>query len=365
MNLNRLYKMFGSKSRLSREDITTYGSSSDESVKHSIEMQSSSGSFESDAMEGWDQLSYDTSAMKNLDKKFLSSSYTGLYILGAVVVVAVGITSIFLFNGDGNKKKDTQLVSQTDTKSTTLNEDQEITLDESDLIIPEPIEEMILVSSDKQLKVSTMQEEFQEMKTYEPKEEIKVEMLPYRDIYPDPVAPELERIHDQAKEIYLHDLKLVDYTNYRSKPAVKSKQLVLTGTPANMEGEHSGQADPIWKDVEIPYSSYIDKSIAIFSKGSYKRALTRFETVIDTYRDDVNANFYSGLCLYNLGEYEKSIDAFKNCIHGPFSNFDEESQWMIALNYEKLGEITQANKYFTLIIEQGGFYKKQASDKMN
>ena len=41
MNLNRLYKMFGSKSRLSREDITNYGSASDESVKHSIEVQSS------------------------------------------------------------------------------------------------------------------------------------------------------------------------------------------------------------------------------------------------------------------------------------------------------------------------------------
>ncbi|NRA11387.1 MAG: tetratricopeptide repeat protein [Crocinitomicaceae bacterium] len=363
MNLNRLYKMFGSKSRLSREDITNYGSTSDESVKHSIEMQSSSGSFESDAIEGWDQLSYDTTAMKNLDGKFLSTSYTGYYILGGLV--AVGITAVLLLNNSGTEEKKEPQQAKKET-ITTLMEDQEITYDESDLIIPEKIEQMTVAPESKQVKPSKMVEVFQEMKsTYvPPAEEIEVEMLPYLNLYQEPTTPVMERVHNHAKEIYLHDLKLVDYSNYRYKPTVKAKRLVLTGLSADMEGKESEPAEPIWKDVDIAYSSYIDKSIGVFSKGSYKRALTRFETVIETYHDDVNANFYAGMCLYNLREYQKSIDAFKNCIYGPFSNFDEESQWMIALSYDKLGERTQARKYYTKIIEQGGFYKKQALAKM-
>jgi tetratricopeptide (TPR) repeat protein len=244
-------------------------------------------------------------------------------------------------------------------------EDQEITLDESDVLIPEPIEQMHLAPKEKQVEVKTIQRDYNDRKTEpEPSEPIKVEMLPYLGIEETPKAPQWERPHDKAKEIYLHDLKLVDYTSYRSKPTVKTKQMVLSGTPASMEGEDSETDDPIWKEVDLPYSHFIDKSIGIFSKGSYKRALTRFETVIETYHDDVNANFYAGLCLYNLGEYDQAILAFKNCVFGPFSNFDEESQWMIALSYEKLGQRNQAKKYFKKIVEQGGFYKKQAAEKM-
>ena len=65
-----------------------------------------------------------------------------------------------------------------------------------------------------------------------------------------------------------------------------------------------------------------------------------------------------------MGEYQQAIDSFKDCIYGPFSNFDEESQWMIALCYEKLGKRDQAKKYFQKIVEQGGYYKNQASAKM-
>jgi TolA-binding protein len=363
MNLNRLYKMFGSKSKLSREDITNYGNTPDESVKHSIEMQSSSGSFESDAMDGWDQLSYDTAAMKNLDRKFLTSSYTGYYIFGGIV--AVGFTVMLILNTSGPEEKKELQQAKQETR-TTLMEDQEITIDESDVFIPETIEQMTAAPENKQVKASKMVEELEERKSnyVPPKNEIEVDMLPYLNLYKAQPAPEMERIHDHAKEIYLHDLKLVDYSNYRSKPEVKTKQLVLNGLPANMEGENTEEPDPIWKDVQIPYSNYIDKSIGVFSKGSYKRALTRFETVIETYNDDVNANFYAGMCLYNLREYQKSIDAFKNCIYGPFSNFDEESQWMIALSYDKLGKKTQAKKYYIKIIEQGGYYKKQALAKM-
>lgn len=355
--------MFSSKSRLSREDIANYGGTSDEGAKHSIEMQSSTDSFESDAMEGWDQLSYDTTVMKNLDSKFLKTSFTGYYIIGTIIAVAV--TVLVVLNSTTSK-----VVDSTESNSTTPNTAEVITedkiiVDESDLIIPAPIEKMILAPKNQQVKVATIKEEQEEMKTeYVPEEDIKVEILPYPSVFPEPVLPELERAHDQAKEIYLHDLKLVDYTSYREKPTMKTKQATLTGTPANMEGTNSREMETVWREVDVSYSFYIDKSTAIFSKGSYKKALARFETIIETYYDDVNANFYSGLCLYNLGEYRQSIDAFKVCINGSFSNFDEESQWMIAMGYEKLGEKDQAKKYFSKIIEQGGFYKKQAMAKM-
>jgi TolA-binding protein len=362
MNSNRLHNIFGSKSRLSREDISKYGNTKDPNVKHHIEMKSTD-SFESDAMEGWEALSYNTSIMTSLDKKFATKSNFGIYL--AATVSILGIVSLLFFLNREGAEEAMNTTPQQSENITTLMENQEITLEQSDVVLPQPIEEMEIAPIEEQVKIEDIKDDFKEMNTnYEPEEPIVIEMLPIFDVIPEPIEPEIIREHNYGKEIYLQDFKLVDYRKYRSKPAVKTKQIVLSGTPANMEGRESSEIEPEYKVIDIPYIEYIEKSMSRFSKGSYKNALSRFENILSTYSDDVNANFYAGLCLFNLKEYKQAIQSFNSCINGPYSNFDEESQWMIALSYEKLGKTEKAQEYFSMIIEQGGFYKKQAQGKM-
>ena len=43
---------------------------------------------------------------------------------------------------------------------------------------------------------------------------------------------------------------------------------------------------------------FIDKSVRYFNRGKYRKALSRFtRTILESYPEDVNANFYAGLCL--------------------------------------------------------------------
>lgn len=72
MSLNRLYNIFKSD-RLDRADVEAYGRSTDSSAKNAIEQKAMNDSFDNDAMEGWEQLSYDTGVMANLDKKICSN----------------------------------------------------------------------------------------------------------------------------------------------------------------------------------------------------------------------------------------------------------------------------------------------------
>lgn len=363
MSLNRLHRIFRSNSSLSRDDIRAYGSQSDNASRHAIE-EKASGSFESDALEGWEQVNYNTSAMSALDKKFAAKSYINYYLFGTIAVAAIVIGSYFALNVGGSDLQPDK--ETTDQLITGLDEDQQIILDESDVIIPEPIQQMVEAAPIAQVKVEVIKNDFKE-KQEQPHNEVKIEIesLPVLEIeIPEPSTPEIVREHFNAKEIYFFDLKLVDYTKYRSNPTVKTKQIILTGTPANKENEESEELDPIWKDVSIPYEEYIKKSMKIFGKGQYKRALTRFETVIATYNDDVNANFYGGLCLYNLKEYEKAISFFNSCIRGPYSNFDEEAQWLIGLSYEVTGDSEKARKIFQSIVDQNGYYKSQAQKKL-
>lgn len=363
MNSNRLYNIFGKKPPLSRKDISDYAESQDHDIRHNVEMKEASDAFDADAMEGWEALGYQTTAMKNLDKKFSTSSHFGWYLSGTLVVVAA-LVAVFLIKTDAPEQLKSE--PQTPTKITQLLEDQEITLEQTDLVLPDSIQQMVDAPKEKQIKVQHIRREFKERQmTPETQLPVEVNVLPTPKI-PEVLtgAPEIVRDHKTASEIYLFDLKLVDYTKYRNAPTIKTKQVVLTGTPANMEDEHSSELDPVYRDIDVPYSDYLNKTMSRFSKGNYKSALTRFDVILQTYDTDVNANFYSGLCLYNLGEYKPASDRFLACILSPYSNFDEEAQWMAALSFEKLGENSKAREYFQKIVEQGGYYKKQAQAKL-
>ena len=367
MSSNRLYDIFRKRAPLRRKDIEAYGSSTDPIVKNDIEQRSMESAFEADAMEGWESLSYDTKAMTSLDQKFsVPATSVRWFSIGGIFTgtIAAGLL-IYMWIDHGQPQSATIAEAEQHEPITQLLKDQEITLEASDVVIPEVIENMNQAPAQEQIQPENIINDFKaiEEKHQETEARYHVDSLPY---LPLPVIgqqqPLTRRIY--AKEIYLHDLKLVDYRTYRSKPEVKTRQVVLTGTPANMETAPSEDTEATWKDVDVPYIEYMDKSMRVFGKKNYKKALARFETVIKTYPDDVNASFYAGLCLFNLREYNSAMDHFDSCISGPYSNFDEEAVWMKALCYEHLGETSKAKKIFSIIAGKNGYYTTQAVDKL-
>lgn len=365
MSLNRLYNIFKTD-RLERADVEAYSQNADSSTKNAIEQKAMSDSFDNDAMDGWEELSFDTGVMANLDKKFAPSSGVSLYkIIGGTALVSSVIVAILYFTVF--KEPSNSTIKQMDHNSTEVNAQepkQMIILDESDVSLPQPIEQMVHAPKAEQVAARQISKEFQEIISFR----IESPNLPTNELskvkpLPTP-QPEIVKDHKSAKEIYLHSMKLVDYRKYREKPEIKTKQLMLTGVPANKEEEYSEEEDPVWRDVDVPYIEYIDKSISTFERGNYKKALSRFETILETYSDDVNANFYAGICLFNLQEYNSAIDHFSNCLEGKFSNFDEEAQWMIAECYEKSGAKSKAKELYELIAAGNGFYANQAKDRI-
>lgn len=364
MNLNRLYSIFQS-SRLERADVETYGRSTDTLVRNEIEQKEMNDSFDADAMDGWEQLSYNPMVMKNLDKKFAPSTATSLFkIIGGTALIgsAVVVALYFTVFQEASKLPVAQKSSQKGEISH-LKEPM-IVLEASDVALPAPIERMKHAPKAAQVATKQISKEFQEMIQFRVETpNLPVKPLPNFDTE-NAGSLEIVRNHKVAKEIYLHSMKLVDYRKYREKPQVKTKQLILTGTPANKEDEYSEEEDPVWKDVDVPYMDYIEKSVGIFERGNFKKALSRFQTILETYSDDVNANFYGGICLFNLGEYSKAVVHFEQCLSGSFSNFDEEAQWMMAECYEKSGDSAKAKVIYRAIASGNGFYANQAKDKL-
>ncbi len=218
-----------------------------------------------------------------------------------------------------------------------------------------------------QIAIKTIIKDFNEQKNEsnetnsQSNNQVDIDRLPISQIEPtDTKTTTIAKESAFGKEIYLHDMKLLDYRAYRSKPAIETKQMILTGTPANIGETTTIEETTEWKNVDIPYIEYIDKTMEIFSKGNNKKALARFQIILDTYPDDVNANFYAGLCYYNLKEFSSAISSFATCNDTKFINFNEEAEWYTAKSYLANGQKAEAKTLFTQIANSNGYYASQA-----
>jgi tetratricopeptide (TPR) repeat protein len=337
---------------LSREEIKSYQLTTDEKLKNSIERKASSSAFESDALEGWSESGLGIESMKKLDRKF--SSFRKGY-LAIALLTFVPITLIVLFFILPDEEKVNPIEKELENRAL-------VQIEKTDLIVPEKIEVMIELPLKEQIQVKQVIKDFKEQQEIKP-ESLQTE--PVGQLNTKPIEESVDRKPEKellfGKEIYLKDLKVLDYRSYRSKPSISVEQLILTGTPADKsEKQQNAEEEFTWKTIDIPYIDYLEKSMDLFSKGNNKKALTRYEEVLKVYPDDINALFYAGLCYYNLKDYSKAADYFLKCQLNTFANFNEEAQWYRARSVLASGNKEKAKELLREIVDLKGYYSKQA-----
>lgn len=346
---------------LSRKDIENYNSMSG-TERNTVERKVLEDPFAADAMEGWENVGFNTSIMSGIDKK-LNIGNNPIINISVYLLGAVAITFTILGTINQSESINVHPNQVADTGETAPNT---IFIDKTEVITDTFIDQLPENNPNKTASAPVLQKNFKEEKSLPdlPDIEFIIEDLPVIELHPEPESKKEIKTRSQAKEMYLSDLKLIDYRAYRSKPTVQTEQLVLTGVPANKENEESTEMESTWKKVDVPYHDYIKKAMEQVADGKYKKALQRFEVVLKTYPDDINAHFYSAICYYNLGQYESALEDFKQCIHHTYNNFDEESLWLIANCYDEMGKLTEAQSIYKDIASKKGFYSEQARLKL-
>jgi len=345
------------KKGLNRSAIDTYLKTSDTSAKLTLEERLLEDDFERDALDGFLEAGVDTSVMRKLDRRFAPKTFFG-WIIGATSLILIAIV-YFLMIPAGKTSSD-----QSSSKKARL-----VKIDKTEVVLPVHIDTLSERPIRSQIKAKELAKDFTEQKELEKAEE------PFTPIKLEPkempkVASEnsenarIENRQVSGKEIYLYDMKLLDYRAYRSKPKIKTEQLILTGIPADHESGSSSQESE-WQTIEVPYIDYIERSMALFSKGNYKKALGRFEVILITFPNDINALFYAGLCYYNLKSTNAAIQSFEKCLDSEYSNFKEESEWYYCLGLIESGESDRAKITLKRIVASNGFYAEQAKRKLN
>lgn len=186
----------------------------------------------------------------------------------------------------------------------------------------------------------------------------------------DPVL-KLDRVPDKpepvrAKKaslqlIYLHDLKLVDPKELYTRMAMLD--VSEQGVDASFSDADAKNAAKQNQRM-MPYTPYMDAAMGKFVRNDHKGCLLDLQRVIDQYPDDVNALFYSGLCCYNLGLYQRAKRFLSRAATHTINVFDEEADWYHALTLKHTGEGEAARSSFLRIAEQNGFYADRARKEL-
>jgi tetratricopeptide (TPR) repeat protein len=363
-------KIFGPQDSLSREELQAYldGKLSGE-AKHRVEEKLASGSYESEALEGLEQ---DPGALEMLPLKpgFLqaenssgasSSVYKTLFWISTAVAV-LAIVILFMQAPESSLEKPQIIVASDQVQSTPIAEtEKEERLIEIENAQPIASAEQITYTKAVKAQPKTL-----------PADEVKIQ--PANPVQPEEVVehipahtPELIEnnpidpvVISNVKFTYLHDLKVIDYSELYTE-GIKKQEINLSGTPANVA--QKGEKDELeWeiRTVRIPYETYLKETLGEFKDGRFKNALKQFNIILEHYPDDLNAHFYGGLCYFNLGKFERAISYLDKCINNAFNTFSEEAEWYKAKSLIKLNRKEDAKTLLQNIVNAKGFYARQA-----
>ena len=161
--------------------------------------------------------------------------------------------------------------------------------------------------------------------------------------------------------MYLHDLKLVDPKELYAHTAM----LAITDQGVDARFSDNDARDAAQQNQRLmPYTEYMETAMNKFAHNDHKGCLQDLQRVLDQYPNDVNALFYSGLCCYNLGSYQRAKRLLFAAATHSITVFNEEADWYHALTLDHTGDAEEAKAAMIRIAEQNGFYSERAKKEL-
>jgi hypothetical protein len=181
-----------------------------------------------------------------------------------------------------------------------------------------------------------------------------------------PVVPDHPDVTYNSSIGYIFDLKITAYENYRNK-VVKVNDVPLHGGVQaqfdNADDQHDAGADqPTTK--EVPLDQYLKEGLLAFREMRYGKCIEKMEVLLQNDSNDVNANFYIGICYVKLELQAKSFAYLDKVLAAKNNVFHEEADWYEALALIGEGDKDGAKKILTDISSANGFYADKAKDKL-
>jgi len=160
----------------------------------------------------------------------------------------------------------------------------------------------------------------------------------------------------KTKAIGFFGFLAVDYSQIYTHTIETEQE--FTGTAASQANlkENNSILEQEFTRNTYTYREFLKQACYFMKERNFTNAISNFNLILEQFPRDVNAEFYLGYCLYELGSYTKAISYFEKAQNNGFDFFEEDAQWFIANSYENSGKHKEANKIYREIRKKGGYY---------
>jgi len=375
MWLTILHKLFGSKDNLSREEIDNYlDDQLDSKSENLVEQKLNASEFDEMAMSGFKDSGLRSKDMQRLDTKFKhESNGVSTALIISLVTSSAALILLFIYFKQLQEKEIYAELTHDKAVSVEIKEEQALMHpinpeDESSILTAsEDIVHTPNIAIDSQQEKAINDNVNQERVMNLASEE---EPSPLPSLAKKTVSHVSENSLKSApsrhygKEVYLSNLKFIDFRGERLSP-LNTKSRAESGTQADQENQNRKKELVNFSEESISYHEYLSITAEMIHKGEYALSVERLEHILSVYPTDENALFYSGICYFNIGQYDLAIDRWRDCIGSFRQNFYEESLWYTLKAYQALDNQKKVTELAKRIHDEKGFYAKEALEILN
>lgn len=167
-----------------------------------------------------------------------------------------------------------------------------------------------------------------------------------------------------APVIFISNLKVTNYRSYYFKQNEVVNLSVNTGLSAQYENNSSIEKSYLSKSNAYLAHKIIQNAMWLFNTKKLSNCIEELTLLYNFNTDDANAQFYLGMCYYQLGKYNYAVNFFSKNLRNNNNVFHQESEFYEALCYINLNEKDKGVVLLNSIIENKGFYSNRAKETL-
>ncbi len=167
-----------------------------------------------------------------------------------------------------------------------------------------------------------------------------------------------------APIIFIKNLKITNYRSYYFKHNEAVNLSINAGLSAQYENNSSIEKNAISKSNAYLAHKIIQNAMWLFYTKKISTCIEELTLLYNYNTDDANAQFYLGMCYYQLGKYTNAVNFFSKNLDNENNVFHQESDFYQALCYISTNEKEKGAVLLNSIIENKGFYSTRAKETL-
>lgn len=195
------------------------------------------------------------------------------------------------------------------------------------------------------------------------------DMLPVKTpVLPEPDNEEEEIVLQfipNAPVVFISNLKVTNYRLYYFKRNEAIDLSINTGLSAQYENNASIDHTVLNKSNAYQAHRIIQKAMRLFNSKNLANCIEELNLLYNFNPNDANAQFYLGMCYFQLGKYHFAQNYFQKNLDNENNIFHQESEFYQALCLLNLKQNDKAVEQLQHIVSQKGFYAARAQEALN